>query len=128
MNDPSLRLVSFLVRTITEDSRMKIRKNDNVMVIAGNSRGKSGKVLKVYPDRERVIIEGVNIMKRHSRPSQKNPQGGIIQREATIHVSNVMLIDPKTNEVTRLGSKVIRDATTGKKRRVRVSKATGETL
>jgi large subunit ribosomal protein L24 len=107
---------------------MKIRKNDNVMVIAGNSRGKSGKVLKVYPERERVIIEGVNIMKRHSRPSQKNPQGGIMQREAAIHVSNVMLIDPKTNEVTRLGGKEIKDAVTGKKRRVRVSKATGETL
>jgi large subunit ribosomal protein L24 len=107
---------------------MKIRKNDNVMVIAGNSRGKSGKVLKVYPERERVIIEGVNIIKRHSRPSQKNPQGGIMQREAAIHVSNVMLIDPKTNEVTRLGGKEITDATTGKKRRVRVSKATGETL
>jgi large subunit ribosomal protein L24 len=107
---------------------MKIRKNDNVMVIAGNSRGKRGKVLKVYPERERVIIEGVNIMKRHSRPSQKNPQGGIMQREAPIHVSNVMLIDPKTNEVTRLGGKEIKDATTGKKRRVRVSKATGETL
>jgi large subunit ribosomal protein L24 len=107
---------------------MKIRKNDNVMVIAGNSRGKSGKVLKVYPERERVIIEGVNIIKRHSRPSQKNPQGGIMQREAAIHVSNVMLIDPKTSEVTRLGGKEIKDAVTGKKRRVRVSKATGETL
>ena len=107
---------------------MKIRKNDNVMVIAGNSRGKSGKVLKVYPERERVIIEGVNIIKRHSRPSQKNPQGGIMQREAAIHVSNVMLIDPKTGEVTRLGGKEITDAVTGKKRRVRVSKATGETL
>ena len=107
---------------------MKIRKNDNVMVIAGNARGKSGKVLKVYPERERIIIEGVNIIKRHSRPSQKNPQGGIVQREAPIHVSNVMLIDPKTNEVTRVGSKVVKDDTTGKKRRMRVSKATGETF
>jgi large subunit ribosomal protein L24 len=107
---------------------MRIRKNDNVMVIAGNARGKSGKVLKVYPDRERVIIEGVNIMKRHSRPSQKNPQGGIVQREAPIHVSNVMLIDPKTNEITRVGFKVIKDDTTGKKKRMRVSRATGETF
>ncbi|MEW6509995.1 MAG: 50S ribosomal protein L24 [Bacteroidota bacterium] len=107
---------------------MKIRKNDMVMVIAGNARGKSGKVLKVYPERERLIIEGVNIIKRHSRPSQKNPQGGIVQREAPIHVSNVMLIDPKTNEVTRVGSKVVKDATTGKKRRMRVARTTGETF
>jgi len=107
---------------------MKIRKNDNVMVIAGNSRGKSGKVLKVYPEKQRVIIEGVNIMKRHSRPSQKNPQGGIVQREAPIHVSNVMLMDPKTNEVTRLGTKIVTDPATGKTKRLRVSRSTGETL
>jgi len=107
---------------------MKIRKNDNVMVIAGNSRGKSGKVLKVYPERERVIIEGVNIIKRHSRPSQKNPQGGIVQREAPIHVSNVMLLDPKSNEVTRVGTRVVLDAVTGKKKRIRVAKTTGETF
>jgi large subunit ribosomal protein L24 len=97
-------------------------------VIAGNARGKKGKVLKVYPDRDRLIVEGVNIMKRHSRPSQKNPQGGIVQREAPIHVSNVMLLDPKTSEPTRLGTKVVVDATTGKKRRLRVAKATGETF
>lgn len=107
---------------------MKIRKNDNVMVIAGNSRGKSGKVLKVYPERERLIIEGVNIIKRHSRPNQKNPQGGIVQREAPIHVSNVMLLDPKSNEVTRVGTKVVLDAVTGKKKRMRVAKTTGETF
>ncbi len=105
---------------------MKIRKNDMVMVIAGNARGKTGKVLKVYPDRERIIIEGVNIMKRHSRPSQKNPQGGIVQREGTIHVSNVMLIDPKTSEVTRVGSSIVKDETTGKKKRMRVSRSSGE--
>jgi large subunit ribosomal protein L24 len=105
---------------------MKIRKHDTVMVIAGNSRGKSGKVLKVYPDRKRVIVEGVNIIKRHTRPSQKNPQGGIVQREAPIHVSNVMLLDPKTNEITRVGTRVIVDETTGKKRRMRVARATGE--
>jgi len=105
---------------------MKIHKNDMVMVIAGNARGKTGKVLKVYPDRERVIVEGVNIIKRHTRPRQKNPQGGIVQREAPIHVSNVMLVDPKTNQVTRVGTRVIKDDTTGKKRRMRVAKATGE--
>jgi large subunit ribosomal protein L24 len=105
---------------------MKIHKNDSVMVIAGNARGKSGKVLKVYPDRERVIVEGVNLIKRHTRPNQKNPQGGIVQREAPIHVSNVMLIDPKTSEITRVGTTVVKDETTGKKRRMRVAKSTGE--
>jgi len=105
---------------------MKIHKNDTVMVVAGNARGKSGKVLKVYPDRERVIVEGVNLIKRHTRPNQKNPQGGIVQREAPIHVSNVMLIDPKTSEITRVGTKVVKDETTGKKRRMRVAKSTGE--
>ncbi len=105
---------------------MKIRKNDSVMVIAGNARGKTGKVLKVYPETLRIIVEGVNIMKRHTRPSQKNPQGGIVQREAPIHVSNVMLLDPKGNQPTRVGTSVVKDETTGKKRRMRVAKATGE--
>ena len=105
---------------------MHIRKGDTVMVIAGNARGKTGKVLKVYPERERVIVEGVNIIKRHTRPNQRNPQGGIVQKEAPVHMSNVMLIDPKTNQVTRVGMKVTVDATTNKKRRMRVSKATGE--
>lgn len=107
---------------------MKIHKNDMVKVVAGNARGKTGKVLKVFTDTERVIVEGVNIIKRHARPSQKNPQGGIVQREASIHVSNVMLLDPKTNEPTRVGSKITKDETTGKKKRMRVATATGETF
>jgi large subunit ribosomal protein L24 len=105
---------------------MNIRKNDNVIVIAGNSRGKSGKVLKVYPSTRRIIVEGVNIIKRHTKPGQRNPQGGIVQREAPIHMSNVMLLDPKSNQPTRVGTKVVKDETTGKKRRMRVAKATGE--
>jgi large subunit ribosomal protein L24 len=105
---------------------MNIRKNDMVVVVAGNARGKKGKVLKVFPDRLRIIVEGVNIMKRHSRPSQRNPQGGIVQREASIHISNVMLLDPKSGEPTRVGMKVVKDETTQRKRRMRVSRATGE--
>lgn len=105
-----------------------IRKNDNVIVISGNAKGKTGKVLKVYPEKSRIIVEGVNIMKRHSRPSQRNPQGGIVQRESTIHMSNVMLLDPKTSKPTRVGTKVVKDATTGKKTRVRVAVTTGETF
>lgn len=107
---------------------MNIRKNDNVIVISGNARGKSGKVLKVYPETRRIIVEGVNIMKRHTKPSQRNPQGGIVQREAPIHMSNVMLLDPKTNQPTRVGAKVVKDETTGKKRRMRVARTTGETF
>jgi large subunit ribosomal protein L24 len=105
---------------------MKIRKNDNVIVIAGNAKGKSGRVLKVYPDKNRLIVEGVNIIKRHSRPSQRNPQGGITQKEASIHMSNVMVLDPKTGKPTRVGMRATTDATTGRKRRMRVAKATGE--
>jgi large subunit ribosomal protein L24 len=99
---------------------MKIHKNDNVMVIAGNARGKTGKVLKVYPDRERIIIEGVNIIKRHTRPSQKNPQGGIVQKEASIAADNVMVICPKCNKPSRVGHKAVTDTSTGKKLLMRV--------
>ena len=105
---------------------MKIRKNDSVMVISGNDRGKTGKVLKVFPKNSRIIIEGINLRKRHTKPNQKNPQGGILEKEAPIHVSNVMLLDPKTNEPTRLGSQIILDENTGKKKRARISRSTGE--
>lgn len=105
---------------------MKIRKNDNVMVISGNDKGKTGKVLKVFPKKNRVIIEGINLRKRHTKPSQKNPQGGILEQEAPVNASNVMLLDPKTNEPTRLGARVILDEKTGKKKIARVSKSTGE--
>src|SRR4030066_806575 len=99
---------------------MKIHKNDNVMIISGNDRGKSGKVLKVFPSDSNVIVEGINIRKRHTKPKQKNPQGGILEKEAPIHVSNVMLLDPKTNEPTRLGSQIILDEKTGKQKHQRV--------
>ncbi|MCK5455998.1 MAG: 50S ribosomal protein L24 [Melioribacteraceae bacterium] len=107
---------------------MKIMKNDNVVVIAGNSKGSTGKVLKVYPKLDRVIIEGVNLRKRHTKPNQAAPEGGIIEKEAPINVSNVMLLDPKSNEPTRIGTKIIIDDKTSKKKRVRVSKLTGEML
>lgn len=107
---------------------MKIMKNDNVVVIAGNSKGSTGKVLKVYPKLNRVIIEGVNLRKRHTKPNQAAPEGGIIEKEAPVNVSNVMLLDPKSNEPTRIGTKIIIDDKTSKKKRVRVSKLTGEML
>jgi large subunit ribosomal protein L24 len=105
---------------------MKIRKNDNVMVIAGNDRGKTGKVLKVFPQKNRLIVESINIRKRHTKPSQTNPQGGILEKEAPINASNVMLLDPKSNEPSRIGSQIILDEKTGKKKRARISKTSGE--
>lgn len=107
---------------------MKIRKDDNVIVIAGNNKGKKGKVLKVFPKENRVIVEGVNIQKRHTKPNQANPQGGIIEKEASVNASNVMVLDPKSNEPTRVGKKIIIDDKTGKKRSARISRASGEML
>lgn len=107
---------------------MKIRKNDSVIVISGNSKGKTGKILKVFVDKNRVIVEGVNIRKRHTKPTQKNPQGGITEKEAPINVSNVMILDPKSGKGTRIGSNIILDEKTGKKKSVRVSKSSGEML
>ena len=107
---------------------MKIKKNDMVMIIAGNDRGKTGKILKVFPKTDKVIIEGINMRKRHTKPTQKNPQGGILEKEAPIHASNIMMLDPKSNEPTRLGAQIILDEKTGKKKRARVSKASGEMI
>jgi len=107
---------------------MKIRKNDMVMIISGNDRGKSGKVLKVFPKKYRVIVEGINLRKKHTKPNQKNPQGGILEKEASIHASNVMILDPKSNEPTRIGSRVILDEKTGKKKIARVAKSSGEMI
>ncbi len=107
---------------------MKIHKNDNVVVISGNDKGKTGKILKVFPKVSKVIIEGINIRKRHTKPNQTNPQGGILEKEMPIHVSNVMLIDPKTNEGTRIGSQIILNEKTGKKKHTRVSRVSGEMI
>jgi len=107
---------------------MKLKKSDTIVVIAGNYKGKTGKILKVFPKANRVIVEGVNIRKRHTKANQKNPQGGIMEKEASINVSNVMILDPKTNEKTRIGAKIIIDDKTGKKKSARISKSSGEML
>ena len=99
---------------------MNVHKNDDVKVIGGNSRGKKGKVLKVFRAEQRIIVEGVNIVKRHTRPNQKNPQGGIVQKEASIHVSNVMVLCPKRGKQPRIGHKFIQDAVTGRKKSMRI--------
>jgi large subunit ribosomal protein L24 len=107
-------------------AHMKIKKNDLVIVIAGNDRGKRGKVLKVSPEKQRIIVEGVNLVKKHQRPTQTRPQGGITTREGAIHVSNVMLLDPKSGKPTRVGRKVL---TGGEKaQRVRFAKVSNEMI
>ncbi len=100
----------------------RIKKGDNVIVIAGGNKGKQGKVLTVIPEKDRVIVEGVAMVSKHTKPNAKNPQGGIIKQEAAIHVSNVALLDPKSGKATRVGFEV-KD---GKK--VRVAKKSGEEI
>ncbi len=95
----------------------RIKKNDTVIIISGDDRGKRGKVLKVFPDTNRIIVEGVNMVKRHTRASQQFPQGGIMEKEAPIHISNVKLIAPKSNVPTRVGIKVLKDGS-----KIRVAK------
>lgn len=102
---------------------MKVVKNDTVLVISGNYRGKKGKVLKVFPKNRRVIVEGVNFIKRHTRPTQKNQQGGIVEKEAPIHVSNLMVVCPKCDTPTRLGRKVLENGN-----RIRICGRCGEML
>ena len=101
---------------------MHVKKGDTVKVISGKDKGKTGVVLAALPKKDRVLVEGINIIKKHTKPNQANPQGGIVSQEAAIHVSNVMLIDPKSGEPTRVGYKV----EDGKK--VRVAKKSGEKL
>ena len=101
---------------------MHVKKGDKVKVISGKDKGKTGVVLTALPKKDRVLVEGVNIIKKHTKPNQANPQGGIVSQEAAIHVSNVMLLDPKSGEPTRVGYKV----EDGKK--VRVAKKSGEKL
>jgi large subunit ribosomal protein L24 len=112
-----------MTRQITP-MRIRLRKGDLVEVIAGKDAGKRGKVLKVIRDKNRVIVQGVAFIKRHTRPNpQRNIKGGIAEREAPIHVSNVMVVSAEDDKRTRIGSKVLADG-----RKVRVSRRTGEVL
>ena len=108
---------------------MKIKKGDTVKVISGKNLGKEGKVLKVYPKLDKVIVEGVNIIKKHAKPTQANPDGGIMEYEAPFHISNVMIVEKKTG-TTRVGYKTITETVkkVEKTRKVRYSKKTGEVL
>jgi large subunit ribosomal protein L24 len=102
---------------------LKIRKGDTVMVIAGDDKGKTGRVLSVDEVKRRVIIEKVNFVKRHTRTRSQTQQGGILEKEAPIHLSNVMLYDPKAGKGVRVGVRMAKDG-----KRERVSRATGDTL
>ncbi|MCF6094809.1 50S ribosomal protein L24 [Microaerobacter geothermalis] len=108
---------------MSKQNKLHVKSGDTVMVISGKDKGKKGRVLKAFPKEKRVLVEGVNMVKKHARPSQANPQGGILTQEAPIHVSNVMLLDPKSGEPTRIGYKVLDN---GKK--VRVAKKSGEVI
>ncbi len=103
-------------------SAAKIKKGDYVVVLTGRDKGKKGEVIRSLPDADRVVVQGVNLVKRHTRPTQMSA-GGIVEKEATIHVSNVAHVDPKDGKPTRVGFKTLEDG-----RKVRVAKLSGEVL
>ncbi|MDP8322425.1 MAG: 50S ribosomal protein L24 [Candidatus Stygibacter australis] len=103
-------------------NKLRIKKGDTVIVISGADKGKKGKVLKAFPKTQRVIVEKVNFIKKHMRPTQQNPQGGIVQMEAPVHVSNVQLFNEKLGDVTKAAYRVIGD------KRVRVDKKSGDEI
>jgi large subunit ribosomal protein L24 len=103
--------------------KFHIKKGDTVRVIAGESKGQEGKVLEVVTKKDRAVVEGANIVSKHTKPNAKHPQGGIIKQEAPIHVSNLMVVEPGTGKPTRIGRKINAE---GKK--VRYSKKTGEEI
>ena len=104
-----------------EKIKLKIRKDDNVVVLAGRDKGKSGKVLRVFPAENRVLVQGVNMVKRHTKP-RPGQQGGVVEKENTIHASNVALADPKDNKPTRVGFKLVDG------RKVRFARRSGEII
>ncbi len=100
---------------------LRLRKNDTVQIVAGEHKGLTGKVVRVIPSKNRAIVSERNIVKRHTKPSQRNPQGGIVEKEASIHLSNLMLVCPKTGKPTRIGVRVLDNG-----KRVRYSKKAKE--
>ena len=103
-------------------TKLKIKSGDVVRVIAGDHKGSEGKVLKVDREKNKAVVEGVNMVSKHTKPSAKNPQGGIVKKEAPIHISNLSLIDPKSKEVTKTGTRVEGD------KKVRFSKKSNQVL
>lgn len=104
-------------------AKFHIKTGDTVMVIAGQSKGQTGRIIRMIPKQHRAVVEGVNLVTKHQKPTASNPQGGLSQMEAPLHVSNLMLIDPKTGTPTRVGMKI-----NDKGQKVRVAKKSGETI
>ena len=103
--------------------KLKIKKGDNVKILAGTSKGEVGRIVRVIPKMNRVVVEGVNMIKKHQKPCTANPRRGIAEMEAPIHISNVALVDPSSNEATRVGRKVDDNGNI-----VRYAKKSGEVL
>ena len=103
--------------------KLHIKKGDSVVVISGNSKGQQGKVLEVIRSKDRAIVEGVNLVSKHTKPNAENPQGGIIKQEAPVHISNLMLVDPASGKRTRIGRRL-----NDKGKLVRYSKKSGEEI
>ena len=101
--------------------KTKLKKGDNVIVVSGKDKGKSGSILSIFPSKNKAIVKGINIVKKHARPTQDNPQGGIMEKEASIHISNIMLV--VSGKPTRVGFKSLDN---GKK--VKFAKTTGEVI
>ena len=110
-------------RRKNKQPKLHIRKGDMVKVLAGDSRGQQGKVLSIIIDKRQALVEGINNVSKHTKPSAANPQGGIIKKEAPIHISNLMLIDPATGNPTKVGRKL-----NDENKLVRYSKETGEVI
>lgn len=103
-------------------TKLKIKSGDNVIVIAGDHKGSEGKVMRVFAEKNKAIVEGVNLVSKHEKPNTKNPQGGIVKKEAPIHISNLSLIDSKSKKATRVGYKMEGD------KKVRYSKKSNEVI
>lgn len=104
-------------------NKLHVKTGDTVVVITGKDKGKTGRILAAFPKDNRVLVEGVNLVKKHTKPNPANPQGGIITKEAPIHVSNVMIADPKSGEATRIGHKTLDNGN-----KVRYAKKSGEVI
>jgi len=102
---------------------LRIKKGDTVLILSGKDRDKKGRVLTTMPKKEQVVVEGVNIIKKHQKPSRKYPQGGIIEKEFPVHISKVMLLCPKCDKPTRIGARILEDA-----RKVRICKKCKEVI
>lgn len=104
-------------------AKLKVKQGDEVIVLTGRDKGAKGSILKVFPEERKVLVQGINVVTKHQKPTQLNPQGGIQKIEKPIHVSNVALVDPKEGKATRVGYKALKDG-----RKVRVAKRSGETV